>query len=171
MTGFIQADKRKRVALHIQVTAATGAGPTALAAFDDALMSAGVSSFNLVRLSSMIPPGATVTSSPKQCPPGEWGDRLYAVWALQSAELLGQEAWAGVSWIQDPADGRGVFVEHEGASELQVREELYASIESLRRAHRLPEGEAHTIVTGTRCERQPVCALVIAPVLSEPWPR
>ncbi len=157
------------MALHIQVTAATGVGPTALAAFDDALMSAGVSNFNLVRLSSMIPPGSTVTTSNKQMCRGEWGDRLYAVWAFQSAELLGQEAWAGVSWIQDPEDGRGVFVEHEGQSELQVREELLASIESLRRAHRLPDVDACTIVTGTRVENQPVCALVIAPVASEPW--
>ncbi|MEZ5267882.1 MAG: pyruvoyl-dependent arginine decarboxylase [Microthrixaceae bacterium] len=37
--------------LQIDVTGATGFGPTALAAFDDALMSAGVSNFNLVRLS------------------------------------------------------------------------------------------------------------------------
>lgn len=165
----VVADLRDRVGLDIQVTAATGVGPTVLAAFDDALMCAGVSNFNLVRLSSMIPPGSSVSTPTRQDPVGAWGDRLYAVWAFQSAELLGQEAWAGISWIQDPADGRGVFVEHEGGSELQVREELHASIESLRRAHRLPDVEAGSIIAGTRCERHPACALVIAPMYSEPW--
>ena len=155
--------------LQIDVTGATGFGPTALAAFDDALMSAGVSNFNLVRLSSMIPPGAVVAQSSRQRRSGEWGDRLYAVWAVQKAELLGQEAWAGVSWVQDPERGHGVFVEHEGASELQVREELYASIQNLRKAHQLPDVGEHTVVVGTRCEVQPVCALVIAPFASAGW--
>ncbi|MDQ2678046.1 MAG: pyruvoyl-dependent arginine decarboxylase, partial [Actinomycetota bacterium] len=49
-------------ALSINVVGAVGTGPTSLAAFDDALVSVGVANYNLVRLSSVIPPGSTVTA-------------------------------------------------------------------------------------------------------------
>jgi arginine decarboxylase len=172
------------VGLSVVVIPATGHGPTRLAAFDAALRGAGVANFNLVRLSSVIPPGTTVlpgeTGSDRpidlrlggpsrRSVPGAWGDRLYAVWAFQSAELLGQEAWAGVAWSQDPSDGRGLFVEHEGTSEAQVREELEASLESICAARGMDHLERHFVVTGTRCEGEPVAALVIAPYETAGW--
>src|SRR5690606_8611394 len=48
--------------LRIGVVGATGTGPTSLAAFDDALRAVGVANFNLIRLSSVIPPGSRVTA-------------------------------------------------------------------------------------------------------------
>ena len=39
---------------------ATGTGRTLLAAFDDALLAAGVANFNLITLSSVIPPGSSI---------------------------------------------------------------------------------------------------------------
>ena len=42
--------------LDITVRSATGSGRTLLAAFDDALLSAGVGDLNLITLSSVIPP-------------------------------------------------------------------------------------------------------------------
>jgi arginine decarboxylase len=170
--------------LSVSVVPATGHGPTRLAAFDAALRGAGVANFNLVRLSSVIPPGTTVLSGElgsdrpidlrnsglaRRSVPGGWGDRLYAVWAFQSAELLGQEAWAGVAWSQDPSDGRGLFVEHEGSSEAQVREELEASLESICAARGMDHLDRHFVVTGTRCEGEPVAALVIAPYQTASW--
>lgn len=158
--------------LSIGITAATGEGPTSLAAFDAALRTAGVANFNLIRLSSVIPPKAVVhPRSAADLPPvhGEWGDKLFAVWAFESAELLGQEAWAGVSWVQDPIDGRGLFVEHEGGSETQVREELAASLSDLCESRGLGDLEQHSVVVGRRCEGTPVGALVIAPYQVRGW--
>ena len=179
-----------RTGLSITVTAATGTGPTSLAAFDDALRSAGIANFNLIRLSSVIPPGSTVVGKPAAEPGipgaidltdsspllrydlgGGWGDRLYAVWAYQSAELLGQEAWAGVAWAQDPKDGRGLFVEHEGASEAQVRHELEASLTSICEARGMRDLEQHSVVVGAICDGPPVAALVIAPYQTASWDR
>lgn len=183
--------------LSIHVRGATGRGPTTLAAFDDALMAVGVANYNLLRLSSVIPSGSSVIAGlppgvrdrndvPKrQRPSGvvdlrsgqsrpqsraEWGWRLYAVWAFEGAALLGQEAWAGIAWAQDPDDGRGLFVEHEGGSEAQVRQELEASLSSICRARGLEHLEQHHVIVGARCESEPVAALVIAPFYSEPWP-
>jgi len=180
--------------LHIEVAAATGVGPTALAAFDDALRVAGVYNFNLVRLSSVIPPGsfvspatATATAPSPVAEPssvdvidlrsdpepaslsGAWGDRLYAVWAFESAHVLGQEAWAGVAWVQDPADGKGLFVEHEGGSESQVREELHASLTFITRTRGLDHLPQQQVVIGSKCEGEPVGSLVIAPYKTESW--
>jgi arginine decarboxylase len=45
--------------LEIQVTTGTGEGPTPLAAFDAALLDAGVANYNLILLSSVIPAGAS----------------------------------------------------------------------------------------------------------------
>lgn len=175
--------------LTIRVRGATGRGPTTLAAFDDALLTMGVANYNLVRLSSVIPPGSSVmpgsshgprgahmgvvdlrTPKAKPHPEAEWGYRLYAVWAFAGAQLLGQEAWAGVAWAQDPEDGRGIFVEHEGGSETQVRQELDASLTHICRSRGLEHLEHQSVVVGTRCEGEPVGALVLAPFLSEPWP-
>ena len=174
--------------LAITVSAATGTGPTSLAAFDDALRAAGIANYNLIRLSSVIPPGSTVVGRPAPEPgipgvidltdaspllrndlDGGWGDRLYAVWAFQSAELLGQEAWAGVAWAQDPTDGRGLFVEHEGGSEAQVRHELEASLTSICEARGMRDLEQRSVVVGATCEGPPVAALVIAPYQTASW--
>ena len=165
--------------LSIDVAGTTGTGPTSLAAFDDALVSVGVANYNLVRLSSVIPPGTTVTGGesaaidlrrrPRIAGSGGWGDRLYAVWAFESAERFGEEAWAGVAWVQDPSDGRGLFVEHEGRSEATVRDELAASLHSICAARSLEHLEQHSVVVGATCEQSPVAALVIAPYMSEPW--
>lgn len=179
--------------LTITVLGATGRGPTTLAAFDDALQAVGVSNFNLIRLSSVIPPGSRVATARTRAravasvgAAGEshavdlressgpasatgWGDRLYAVWAFEGAQLLGQEAWAGVAWAQDPRDGRGLFVEHEGGSETQVRQELDASLTSICEARGMHGLERQSVVVGARCDGEPVAALVIAPFTSEPW--
>lgn len=179
----ISAKLERTSPLTIPVMGGTGSAPTALAAFDAALHSIGVHNFNLIRLSSVIPPGATLlrhtpgedplvdlraTPTGRQ-PLGGWGDRMYAVWAYESAQLLGEEAWAGVAWVQDPEDGRGLFVEHEGGSEMQVREELAASLTSISRTRQLDHLEQRSVVVGARCVDQPVAALVIAPFMTEPW--
>lgn len=165
--------------LSIGVVGAVGSGPTSLAAFDDALARTGVENFNLVRLSSVIPPSTRVlapndgvidlTDRPSIAGTGGWGDRLYAVWAFESAERFGEEAWAGVAWVQDPDDGRGLFVEHEGGSEAMVRDELVASLTSICATRSMGHLEQHSVVVGGRCEGQPIGALVIAPYQSEPW--
>lgn len=169
----------RETSLSIDVVGAVGSGPTSLAAFDAALVACGVANFNLVRLSSVIPPRTRIdapvagvvdlTERPAAGGSGGWGDRLYAVWAFQSAERLGEEAWAGVAWVQDQVDGRGLFVEHEGHSESTVRDELAASLHSICASRGMDHLEQRSVVVGATCEGEPVGALVIAPYLSEPW--
>src|SRR5918911_5692889 len=109
--------------MHILVDAGTGEGPTQLAAFDAALLMAGVANYNLICLSSIIPPGALIERAPFVAPPHEYGYRLYVVMARCDEHNRGAEAWAGVGWTQEKDSGCGLFVESHGVSRTEVQEE------------------------------------------------
>ncbi|MFE6970569.1 pyruvoyl-dependent arginine decarboxylase [Isoptericola sp. NPDC057653] len=157
--------------LTIRVSAGTGSGRTTLAAFDAALVAAGVGDFNLVRLSSVVPPGSVVleVDGPDQLQ-GEHGDALWCVYAAGYASLPGHEAWAGVAWSRrDDGSGAGLFVEHDGPSHEQVATDLTHSLEDLsttRGGTYAPEGR---MVTGLTCETLPVCAVVVATYRRAGW--
>ena len=157
--------------LTIAVRAAVGRASTTIAAFDRALMEAGVGNFNLVRLSSIIPPDARVLTGvePSDGPSGEWGDRLYCVYAAAMSRQPHEEVWAGLGWVR-AADGRGLFVEHEGHSQDEVEGSLHASLADMASGRREEFGEPETCVVGAQCRDTPaVCALVIAPYQTAPW--
>jgi len=155
--------------MHIPIVSAVGHGNTTLAAFDAALLAAGIGNFNLLTLSSVIPAGATIITDGAHSPPsGSWGDRLYVVMAQQRTEVTGAEVWAAIGWVQDDS-GRGLFVEHEGPSEQYVREQVNLSLEGLVRNRPESFGDQHTIVAGATHEGEPVCALVAAVYQAAPW--
>ena len=58
--------------MKITVTSGTGEGPTALAAFDAALLNAGVANYNLIYLSSAIPNGGSIERSKFIMPADEY---------------------------------------------------------------------------------------------------
>lgn len=157
--------------LTIRVSAGTGIGRTTLAAFDAALADAGVSDFNLLRLSSIVPPGSRIleVDGAEQLQ-GDHGDALFCVYARAHASLPGHEAWAGVAWSRrDDGSGAGLFVEHEGPSHEQVSSDLTHSLEDLsatRGGVYSPEGRR---VAGIRCDTLPVCAVVVATFRRAGW--
>lgn len=154
----------------LQMAAAVGTGTTELAAFDDALLQVGAANYNLVRLSSVIPPDSQIAGYPGTIPSpgGSWGDRLYVVYAEQRARRPGEEAWAGVGWVQDES-GRGLFVEHEGGSESGVRSEIDASLAQLQRGRGLAFGRPQQRVIGGTVVDRPICALVLCAFEAEAW--
>lgn len=154
--------------MDIQVAPGVGQGPTGLAAFDAALRSAGVANRNLIRLSSVIPPGSAVTKSDSIPAPGEWGDRLYCVYAEQRAIERGHEAWAGIAWAQDES-GRGLFVEHEGANRHAVETDLTNTLDAMCEARGFTATIRNQVVAGTTCETAPVAALVVASFQAGSW--
>ncbi|MDQ3573546.1 MAG: pyruvoyl-dependent arginine decarboxylase [Actinomycetota bacterium] len=156
----------------IEVTTGVGSGPTKLAAFDAALRGAGVANFNLVTLSSVIPPGTDVAPVEEGASRsrGEWGDRLYVVMAEMRVDEPGEQAWAGVGWVQEPCSGKGLFAEHEGQSEAVVRHDLEASLASLADARPEIFGPPGYAVEGTVCGDEPACAVAVAVYGAAPWP-
>jgi arginine decarboxylase len=157
--------------LTIRVSAGTGAGRTTLGAFDAALAAAGVSDFNLVRLSSVVPPGSRILEvpGPEQLR-GDHGDALYCVYARAHASLPGHEAWAGLGWsLRDDGSGAGLFVEHDGPSHEQVTTDLRHSLEDLAatRGGRYHPGGRR--IVGITCDALPVCAVVVATFRHVGW--
>jgi len=157
--------------VNVFVAKAIGRGSTELAAFDAALIRAGVANFNVIRLSSVIPPNTQVLEV-ESCPLTDgcrWGDRLYAVYAEQRTSVPGQQVWAGVGWAQDRVTGRGLFVEHEGVREQDVRSQIAASLRDLHEIRGLDLTEIRCCVTGAMCTGAPTCALVICGYGTERW--
>lgn len=160
--------------MQIRIASSTAIAPTSISAFDKALTNAGIANYNLIYLSSIIPPGATVKQCDKKVPSGElqggWGDKLYVVIAESRVLTPNVEAWAGIGWVQDESTGEGLFVEHEGFSEQTIRCGIKDSLESMtsyRKHHKF--GPINMEVCGITCERDPVTALVVAVYQSEGW--
>lgn len=154
----------------IYLTEGIGKGSTELAAFDNALLQAGVANFNLIRLSSVIPTGAKIIHADENYKAsGGWGDRLYVVWAEHRTSTPNESVWAGVGWVQDPATGEGLFVEFDGATESYVRESITHTLKDMMRTRGIDMGEIHMMVKGVTCVDAPVCAFVAAVYKSESW--
>jgi len=163
--------------LNIQITSSIGEGSTLLSAFDSALQNAGVSNYNLIRLSSIIPPHSKIEKSSRyQTPPSEFGHKLYVVMADVRSSKVGKFIGAGIGWYQ-LEDKRGFFVEHEaiGSTRLAVESELNSRIKhSLKdmckfRNIEFDEKNLNSSTSFAKVKSKPACALVLAVYQSEGW--
>jgi arginine decarboxylase len=155
---------------QIPVVRATGRGGTVLSAFHEALVAVDLGYYNLVRLSSVIPPRTKVDVTGKApAPAGQWGDRLYCVYADQRATAPGEQAWAGIGWVQRHDGGGGLFVEHEGSSEDFVTHAISTSLRDLVAGREDEFAPPEWVVNGAVCTGEPVCSLVIAAYETAPW--
>jgi arginine decarboxylase len=155
--------------MKIHLSTGTGEGPTALAAFDAALWDAGIANYNLIHLSSVIPPGSTVERSPWLAIRDEYGHRLYVVMATSSVSEPGRSAWAGLGWVQDASDGRGLFVELVGETGRQVDLDIESTLRSMVASRGRSYGPIEREVVGISCRERPACAIVIAVYRCEGW--
>jgi len=155
---------------QIPVVRATGTGTTTLAAFHAALEEVDLGHYNLVRLSSVIPPSTAVDGTGKTpVPAGEWGDRMYCVYAEQRATQPGEQAWAGIGWVQRLDGKGGLFVEHEGTSEEFVTRAIRDSLRDIVAGREDFYSGPDWVVHGAVCTDKPICTLVIAPYEAAPW--
>ncbi len=154
----------------IKVTKGVGEGATELAAFDNALQNAGISNYNLIYLSSVIPYGYEPKLEKPEVNVSEFGHRLYVVMASQKESMVGREAWAGVGWVmaEDNTKG-GLFVEHHGESEEEVKDLITASLTTMKSNRSEGYGDIKYEIVGKKCVKGPVCALVAAVYKSEGW--
>lgn len=155
--------------MQIYVTTGTGEGPTPLAAFDAALINAGVANYNLMCLSSVIPAASAIQRAKYVTPADEYGYRLYIVMARHEEQQQGKSAWAGLGWTQDKDSGRGLFVEIHGLGRAQVEEDIQITLASMIASRSYPYGSIESEIVGIECRDKPVCALAIAVYQSEEW--
>ena len=158
----------------IPVVTGIGHGHTELSAYDDALWKAGIGNFNVIALSSVIPPGWEPAPQSEPDLRRTWGNRLYVVQAAASSSGQRETGLAaGIGWaIFD--HGGGVFVEHHGTaadagSALQtVERDIELSIADLclrRTAVPARRGKA----TISAMASGPCCVLAVAIFKQEDW--
>ncbi|MEA2004344.1 MAG: pyruvoyl-dependent arginine decarboxylase [archaeon] len=154
--------------MQITVTHGTGTGKTELSAFDKALHDAGIANYNIITLSSIIPPDTEVIPEMPDINKDEYGHKLYAILNRKTGTEKGDDACAGLGWMQDKT-GKGLFVEHSSSSEEEVREIIAATFDSMRSYRPELEGEIDYMTAKIRCEKDPVCAIVCAVYKTEKW--
>jgi len=95
-------------------TAGNAEGSTALNAFDNALLAAGIGNINLVRISSILPPGVQLVPLPRIKP----GAIVPTAYAAQTSEVPGEVVAAAVGWARPEDPGKnGVIMEfHDKAT-------------------------------------------------------
>ena len=106
----------------VSYTLAVGAaeGLTPLNAFDNALLAAGIGNVNLVRVSSILPPGAKYVEA-LQIPPGSLVPTAYCTC---TSAVPGERITAAVA-VGLSRDSFGVIMEYEGTGK---REEAEAEV-------------------------------------------
>lgn len=157
------------IPLTIEIGAATGSGPTPLAAFDAALRELGVGEANLVRLSSVIPPRARLVRGARVRKPIAWGDRLYCVYAAHSA-APGERVAAGMGWVlRADGSGAGLFVEHEAGSAAEVEALIRASLTDMTHRRAAEFGPIQLCLSEIRAGADTACALVLAAYQAAGW--
>lgn len=154
--------------MKIVITAGVGSGKTALSAFDMALYEAGIANYNLIPLSSVIPTGSVVAVETFDQNEIEHGYKLYLVLSRKDQETIGRVACAGLGWRQQE-NGAGIFVEHCGESEEDVKRMIRLSLDDVIRYRPDHYGEMQMAITKIECVDQPVSAVVAAVYESRGW--
>ncbi|CAH0127772.1 pyruvoyl-dependent arginine decarboxylase [Roseomonas sp. CECT 9278] len=153
----------------IVIARGVGRGPTEMAAFDAALRDAGVADYNLLYLSSVIPPGSRIERRRWTTPPEHWGQRLYVVLSQMRGSQLGEIVHAGIGWVQHAQGGHGLFVELHGSDRERLDRELALTLGAMQQGRGIDFDRVNSEIASAVCEGQPVCALVVAVYAIQYW--
>jgi arginine decarboxylase len=145
--------------MQIRVVTGTGTGPTAVAAYDGALATAGVHNYNITTVSSVIPDGSTVEVLDSAPDLGPVGEKLTVVEARATSDSRTAPA-AGLGWTMTAA-GRGLFYEATGTSPETVRERVAAGLESGRALRDWPFVDDRIVTAHTTAEEPYATAVVL----------
>lgn len=119
--------------MRIDVVWGTAAGRTELGAFDRALAEAGIHDYNLVRLSSVVPPGATIVETGTVDAGHPVGTPVGVVLAEHHGADPTETVAAGIGWAL--AEEGGILMEAGAPSVEACRASIEASLADAR-AHR-----------------------------------
>ena len=145
-------------------TAGHAEGGTALNAFDNALLAAGIGNINLIKISSILPPDVPVVDLPKIKP----GALVPTAYAAITSETPGETVAAAVGYAlpDDPAKN-GVIMEFHGvAGRDEAERQIRAMLDEAFRVRGEPIAEMRIVSVDHRVERIG-CALAAITLLSE----
>lgn len=145
-------------------TAGHAEGGTALNAFDNALLAAGIGNINLLKVSSILPPEVPVVELPKIKP----GALVPTAYAAMTSETPGEIVAAAVGYAvpDDPAKN-GVIMEFHGvASRDEAERQILAMLDEAFRVRGETIAERRVVAVEHRVERIG-CALAAITLLGE----
>lgn len=100
-------------------------GKTPLNAFDNALLAAGIGDVNLIKVSSIVPPGAEVRMERPNLPRGAL---VPCVYAERTSEVPGERIAVALA-VGLADDGFGVVMESEGETEEEAAQKAIQMVE------------------------------------------
>ncbi len=111
--------------MRIDIVWGKSEGKTLLSAFDRALLNAGIHNFNLISLSSVIPPKSVIHETGAYTSSGRVGEILYVVISSLSSPKSNALISAGLGWVQTQEGGlliesKGEFSREECEEEIRV---------------------------------------------------
>ncbi len=108
------------------LTVGAAEGPTVLNAFDNALLEAGIGNVNLMKASSILPPGAKYLEE-LHIPPGSLVPTAYCSWTSETPE----EEIAAAVGVGLSRDSFGVIMEYAGTgSQEEAETEIVRMLEA-----------------------------------------
>jgi arginine decarboxylase len=145
-------------------TAGHAEGGTALNAFDNALLAAGIGNINLLKVSSILPPEVPVVELPKIKP----GALVPTAYAAVTSETPGETVAAAVGYaVPDDAAKNGVIMEFHGvASRDEAERQILAMLDEAFRVRGETIAERRVVAVEHRVERIG-CALAAITLLGE----
>ncbi|MFH1183318.1 MAG: pyruvoyl-dependent arginine decarboxylase [Candidatus Moraniibacteriota bacterium] len=157
--------------MKITVTWGTGVGSTKLSAFDKALWDAGIANLNLIPLSSVIPPNSEIEIRKLKSSNSEknFGKRVYVVLSCKTTRKIGKSVYAGIGWRIVKKSRKGLFVEHYGRTEAEVKKLIITSLTDMVKYRKEKYDKIEYKIVGIECKSKPVTALVCAVYKIERW--
>jgi arginine decarboxylase len=145
-------------------TAGHAEGGTALNAFDNALLAAGIGNINLIKVSSILPPEVPVVDLPKIKP----GALVPTAYAAMTSETPGELVAAAVGYaIPDDPSKNGVIMEFHGvATRDEAERQIQVMLEEAFRVRGETIAELRVVAVDHRVERIG-CALAAITLLGE----
>ncbi len=104
--------------------AGSAEGPTRLNAFDNALLQAGIGNVNLIRVSSILPPGAVEHDHLEIVP----GALVPTAYGTITSEMEGETLAAAIAVAIGERDQYGVIMEFSGRTDRRTAEETVAEM-------------------------------------------
>lgn len=145
-------------------TAGNAEGSTPLNAFDNALLTAGIGNINLVRVSSILPPGVEVVALPRIKP----GAIVPTAFASMTSEVPGEVVAAAVGWARpvDPAKNGVIMEFHDKATRDEAERMIVQMLEEAFRVRGEPIRDMRVFAVEHRVERTG-CALAAVTLLGD----
>jgi len=148
----------------VATTAGSAEGATPLNAFDNALLAAGIGNINLVKVSSIIPPGAAVVPLPRIKP----GAVVPTAFAETTSEVPGEVISAAVGWARPTTPGLpGIIMEfHDKATRDEAERAIVQMLEEAFRVRSWDMGEMKVAAVEHQVERTG-CAVAAVTLLAD----